>query len=252
MALPAELVTAIDNAAKTYGIDPSYLVRIWAIESGSTYPNAVNNSGCGGPNTGPPYCGGLFGLQQGVSYGSNPPVDNIDSSAASVQNQANSAAQALSMLIQQHGGSVYDAMLAYSGSANEAAFVAGGTSPTSYTAGSSSGLTSGLTAGSNQGTLNSLSGSFGALLNGVGSIGGTIPSSLSLGGALQQLEKGTLAFFITTFQSFFDSGAFWDPLFVLVGLGVMGLGIFGTMTGQSSTTGTLRVASKGALIAGGA
>lgn len=248
MALPAELVTAIDNAAKTYGIDPSYLVRIWAIESGSTYPNAVNNSGCGGPNTGPPYCGGLFGLQQGVSYGSNPPVDNIDSSAASVQNQANSAAQALSMLIQQHGGSVYDAMLAYSGSANEAAFVAGGTTPTSYIAGSSSGLTAGGEKPS--GTLNSLSGSFSSLLNGIGGLGSGISLTASPSQIATGLSKDFLGLFVTTVQGFFDNGAFWDPLFVIVGLGIMGLGIIGTMTGQKSATGTLRTVAKGAIVVG--
>lgn len=235
MALPDQLVTAIDAAAKQYNLDPSYLLRIWQFESGGTFPNtAVNSAGYGG----------LFGLGLGQTYGPYTVSDYND-----VQTQANAAAWELNNLIQANGGSVYNAMLQYSGgSMNEAAFVAGGTTPTSYSAGSSSGLTAGGEKPS--GTLNSLSGSFSSLLNGIGGLGSGISLTASPSQIATGLSKDFLGLFVTTVQGFFDNGAFWDPLFVIVGLGIMGLGIIGTMTGQKSATGTLRTVAKGAIVVG--
>ena len=91
MSAPADLQAATSAAEAQYGLPSGILLGIWAIESGSTYPNpAVNSSGYGG----------LFGttLWNG-----------------STQDQANYAASILAGLIKQCNGDVGCALSKYSG-----------------------------------------------------------------------------------------------------------------------------------------
>jgi hypothetical protein len=88
---PAPLAAAIQKASQAEGVPADVLTGIWRIESGSTYPNPfVNSSGYGG----------LFG------------TSNWN---ASTQDQANTAAKILADNIRSHGGSISDALYAYSG-----------------------------------------------------------------------------------------------------------------------------------------
>lgn len=254
MALPTELLSAINTAASQYGVDPNYLIRIWAWESGSTFPNpAVNSSNYGG----------LFGLGQGTDYGAGP-VNNYDTSSSGILNQAQSAAAELARLMQQNGGSVYNAMLAYSGgSTNEASFVSGGNNPASYTQGVNTVQTSGgpvIGSGStsvSQIANSSGSPSFVTTLNPT-QIPGDIANSINnlLKGlanapsnAAGAVAANTIGAFLGILQKFVSSGAYLDPLFVLFGLAIVLVSILGLVTGKDPKETIIYAAKNGAKVA---
>lgn len=102
--LPAPLATAIDKASAAYKVPKDLLVGIWQIESGSSYPNPYAN-GLG--------YGGEFGTRVTAPFGSASDVKRVVEPP--VQQQANTAASILANLLRRFGGSVPQALSAYSG-----------------------------------------------------------------------------------------------------------------------------------------
>lgn len=240
--LPQQLVDAVNAAGAKYGVDPNVLLRIWHWETGGTFPNTAINTGCSGPNTGPPFCGGLFGLQHQVDYGFGTGIVNdLDASAASIQQQANTAAAEVAHLVAAHGGSLYQAILTYSGgSPNEAAYITGGTTPGGYSpGGGSTTLPGGTTPAGTPISVPVLSGAWGAIQS-------------ALGGAAGSTAGAVLSAIGSAAHLFFTSGAFWDPLLVLAGGALVLIGVVGLVMGHDSagqTVGVIGTAAKAAVLA---
>lgn len=228
MAVPAQLQTAINNAAAKYGLKPEWLVRIWEIESGNTFPNpAVNSIGCGG----------LFGLCVGSSA-----IDPQTGAAINLyatnttQAQADAAAYTLSRLINEFG-SIYDAMIAYSGgSTHEAQFVSGATASDNGAAGGSS-------AGQSSGGSSTIPVSLpvvGGAISGIGDMLG------KLGGALNPSSWGSafLGSLGPALKLYFSQGIFLDPLFVGMGLLFILIGALGLALGHGDSGQTIKYVGK--------
>lgn len=219
MSVPTQLQDAINNAAAKYGLNPQWLVRIWQIESGNTYPNpAVNSIGCGG----------LFGLCQGSSNVDPATGATINLLATNTtQAQADAAAYTLSRLIQQFGN-IYDAMIAYSGgSANEAAFVAGSAPGATATTPPPS---------SSSGTIATDVPIIGGAISGVGDLLGKLGGALDPSKFMSQFLKELGP----ALKAYFTLGFFLDPLFVGMGLLFILIGALGLALGHGDSGQTVK------------